>query len=277
MNKLLTQAITEAVKQYPDITAHLSDNSLMFLVADGMKQINRDPFENSLYSDIAKFFKISLRELYDMLGGTWDLTKIDETYWRQYAEGLQGTIEPNLSTTAYDSGLHLQEETGIFIDYDIYSEEVARWAERYTFDLVRGLTDTTRTRLQAAVPSFFSEGLTRDELERRILESGIPDLDVYIGDRVRRIYSDQRASMIAVTETTRAASLGEQVTAKQIMMDNPSIVMTPIWNTSNDELVCPICGPRNGKEIKPGNETNGEYPPAHPNCRCWVSHEATVK
>ena len=44
--------------------------------------------------------------------------------------------------------------------------------------------------------------------------------------------------------------------------------MIPIWMTANDELVCPICAPRNERPI-----TNGEYPPAHPNCRCGVGWE----
>jgi hypothetical protein len=44
--------------------------------------------------------------------------------------------------------------------------------------------------------------------------------------------------------------------------------MVPIWQTSNDERVCPICGPKHGKEI-----TDGKFPPAHPRCRCWVTYE----
>jgi len=32
--------------------------------------------------------------------------------------------------------------------------------------------------------------------------------------------------------------------------------------------VCPICGPKHNREIK-----DGQYPPAHPRCRCWVNHE----
>jgi hypothetical protein len=44
-------------------------------------------------------------------------------------------------------------------------------------------------------------------------------------------------------------------------LEEQGIKMVPIWNTREDEIVCPICGPRNGLEI-----TDDEYPPIHPNC-----------
>jgi hypothetical protein len=75
-----------------------------------------------------------------------------------------------------------------------------------------------------------------------------------------------RAEMIAVTEVTRAASQGEQAIARELA--RAGIVMTPIWNTNQDDIVCPLCGPKNGKEIE-----DGQFPPRHPRCRCWVSYE----
>jgi hypothetical protein len=43
-----------------------------------------------------------------------------------------------------------------------------------------------------------------------------------------------------------------------------------IWLASQDELVCPICGPLHGKRRGQGWT---EPPPAHPNCRCAVGTE----
>jgi len=80
------------------------------------------------------------------------------------------------------------------------------------------------------------------------------------------IGSPIRAEMIAVTEVTRAASEGEQAVARELARQG--IIMTPFWNTNRDELVCPICEPRNNQEI-----TDGMFPPAHPRCRCWVNYE----
>jgi len=44
-----------------------------------------------------------------------------------------------------------------------------------------------------------------------------------------------------------------------------------VWQTRNDEIVCPICGPRHGKEEGDG-WTKDDGPPAHPRCRCWTNH-----
>ena len=76
--------------------------------------------------------------------------------------------------------------------------------------------------------------------------------------------------MIARTEVTRAAVEGERALVKEtndIVSQHGIDPMVPIWQTRNDEIVCPICGPKHNKEIK-----DGEYPPAHPRCRCWVTH-----
>jgi len=82
------------------------------------------------------------------------------------------------------------------------------------------------------------------------------------------MFGAERAEIIAITETTRAAVEGERGVIAEL--EQHGIRMYPVWMTRNDELVCPICAPRNGKPIQPGNETNGEYPPAHPRCRCGV-------
>ena len=75
-----------------------------------------------------------------------------------------------------------------------------------------------------------------------------------------------RAKMIAITETTRAAS--QATTSYQDYLRERGINMTRVWNTDADELVCPICAPLNGKTEA---DWGAEYPdgaPAHVNCRC---------
>jgi SPP1 gp7 family putative phage head morphogenesis protein len=44
-----------------------------------------------------------------------------------------------------------------------------------------------------------------------------------------------------------------------------------IWETANDERVCPVCGALHGKRE---DDWNGlRSPPAHPRCRCGVRLE----
>ena len=88
-----------------------------------------------------------------------------------------------------------------------------------------------------------------------------------VRDSLGRVYGPRRAAMIARTEVTRAAMQGEVLIAQELAAQG--IHMVAIWKTRNDELVCPICGPRHNKEKGDGwyNEE-----PAHPNCRCWINH-----
>jgi SPP1 gp7 family putative phage head morphogenesis protein len=90
--------------------------------------------------------------------------------------------------------------------------------------------------------------------------------------RLGRIYSPVRAEMIAVTEVTRAAAEGERATVREI--EKEGIRMVEVWQTNNDSLVCPICGPRHGKKVGDGWSKN-DGPPAHPRCRCWLTHTFT--
>jgi hypothetical protein len=48
--------------------------------------------------------------------------------------------------------------------------------------------------------------------------------------------------------------------------DNKDLALEEIWQTMEDERVCDICGPLDGK---PMSEVD-EYQPAHPRCRCFT-------
>lgn len=75
-----------------------------------------------------------------------------------------------------------------------------------------------------------------------------------------------RASSIAITETTRAAS---QATVEyQKYLGARGVQMERIWNTDADDLVCPICVPLNGKGEDVWIADYPLGPPAHVRCRC---------
>jgi hypothetical protein len=119
------------------------------------------------------------------------------------------------------------------------------------FDLVGGITDTTRNALQKEVAAFLQNG-----------DMTIQDL----AQRLYRYYSPTRAELIAITEVTRAASEGEDATIREIEKLSGD-KYEPIWQTANDERVCIICGPRHNKVV-----AKDDKPPAHPRCRCWRNH-----
>lgn len=145
-----------------------------------------------------------------------------------------------------------KQTTGI--DWDLVNDEAAEWAMRYAALLVTDILGTTRQRIQREVAAFILTSETIGELSRRIQASGI--------------FGESRADMIAVTEVTQAFAQGNM-----IAWLGSGVVQRRRWNTNNDELVCPVCGPLNQQVAELGQPFEGgiDNPPAHPRCRCWIT------
>ena len=105
----------------------------------------------------------------------------------------------------------------------------------------------------------------RGELETAGYANGLPQLV----RALEPVFGAQRAQIIGVTEVTRVFS---EATQAQAMSDE--FVTHLMWQTGNDEIVCDVCGPLNGQTVRKGDTfEGGMMPPAHPNCRCWLSEE----
>jgi hypothetical protein len=167
----------------------------------------------------------------------------------------------------------------IGVDWALVNTAAADWARSYSTLLAGQINNTSRQAVAASirnsVASFFEEGLTIGELERRLASD--PDLAQLftkdVRDRLGRIYGPRRAAMIARTEVTNAAMQGEVGIVDELAKEG--IHMVAIWETRNDELVCPICGPRQGIEKMKGEGAAywSEERAAHPSCRCNIRHE----
>lgn len=172
-------------------------------------------------------------------GATFDLSMLS-------AE-LQAALLPVL-TRIFAARLADDMGTGVDLEPSVVNQTALAWAQTYTYDLVTGLNETTQAALRDAFSTFNNTpGMTRGQLEA-LLEP---------------TFGPVRASMIAVTETTRTAS--SAVAERQRYLAAAGIDMIRYWSTSADELVCDICGPLNGKAEA---EWRGAPPPAHVNCRC---------
>jgi len=131
-------------------------------------------------------------------------------------------------------------------------KRVKAWISSYLPGLVRGINDTTWQRFDALVREWMLSGNTLGWLEAE----------------AAAIFGPDRASMIAVTEATRAYTEAGRIAADELIAQGYQ--MTEIWHTNNDGLVCELCGPLNGEPIGEAWE-RGMGPPAHPNCRCWTT------
>lgn len=141
------------------------------------------------------------------------------------------------------------------IDYTFANAEAVKWASKYAYELVKGINDTTRDTLRTVVRSFVdTPGFT-------------------LGDIMRELPFDPvRAQRIAITETTRAFAEGEMMAGRELQKQFPDVRIIKIWFTNNDDIVCDICAPLDGKEVAIDDMFEGDinYPPAHVNCRCWI-------
>ena len=123
---------------------------------------------------------------------------------------------------------------------------------------------TARTQFQKAFVQW-----QRGELENVVAEGGLPQLI----DALSPVFGPVRASRIATTETTRLFS---QTT---LFVERANEDTTHFrFFTANDELVCPICAPLNGKVVEKNSSgfVGIGWPPLHVNCRCEISAETAA-
>lgn len=160
---------------------------------------------------------------------------------------LQGAIVPALSEYLLDQAQELAFAIGPDVDPAFMQSQATSWSATYTAGLIRGLTDRTRAVVEQAVSTYRdTPGMTREQLLRLL----------------RPAFGAVRAEMIAITELTRAAAQASVFYQEEL--GKLGVDMERVWRTANDERVCPVCGPRNGRVVE-------ELPPAHPRCRCGVT------
>jgi hypothetical protein len=214
----------------------------------------KDRWERRILRLMRKRLGDQMKDVLKILGWPPDFDNLDEAFWESATGQMITDLRPMIEAMATDASQTMIESTGVGVDWALVAQDASQWATRYTFDLVRGVTETTREALRRKIAAFVeTPGMTREQLE----------------ESLRPLFGDARASMIAVTETTRAYAEGERETARRAQ--EQGFRLEPKWHTANDELVCNICGPNEGKLQTEGWTV--DWPPAHVNCRCWVTHE----
>jgi hypothetical protein len=168
-------------------------------------------------------------------------------------------------TAAAESGIVLFE---LDIGFGISSAAnvtAAEWAGIHAGELIEFLTTTQRDTIQSAISTFIeTPGMTIGETVNQL-----------IGDK---LFTEDRAMRIAVSEVTNTFSQAERIAGEQLQTEFPEDVVMKTWFTNNDGLVCFICAPLHNTSLpideKFMNAKTGERdldgPPGHvANCRCW--------
>jgi len=188
------------------------------------------------------------------LGDPPDVNRLDAAFWASAQGQMLADIRPEIERLARESASGIIERQGVGVDWTLAAERASDWAAEYAGGLVRNIADTTQRVIQKQVARYIEEpGRTIGDLRRA--------LEPYFGR--------QRAEAIAVTEVTRAFAEGERLVAQEAQAQG--MRLEPVWHTNRDSLVCNVCAPNDGKRQSEGWTVG--WPPAHPRCRCWVTHE----
>jgi len=224
----------------------------------------RETIEQKLIRKVGAVQRAQLGHILELLGDPPNINNLTPAFWESAAKELVAAIQPLLVEAQIEQAQEiLDDNPAIGVDWAVVNKEAMDWANKYTFDLVKGINDTSRELLQSSVSSYFEQEMTIGQLEDLLAPS----------------FGPMRAEMIAVTEVTNAASHGESDVLHQIQ--EQGIEMEATFETNDDEKVCDICGPLDGK-VADGFDDDGEPywvhpdsgekygpPSLHPRCRCW--------
>lgn len=184
-------------------------------------------------------------------------------------------VSPILGSLFKEQALKEYEAQGFEGAFDVDSDFVRTAVERASKRMAKSYNDTTALLLKNALNEGIRENESLSDITKRVA-------DIYE-------FSDvTRASMVAHTEAFYTANEASKEAYRQ------SGVVTSIrWYTGEDELVCDLCEPMNGKEVgveenffdkgdtvhgRNGASMSADYraidvPPLHPNCRCFIRPE----
>jgi hypothetical protein len=229
-----------------------------------VSEFERETWEQRVAREAAKFGKQSLDAVLTALGDPPDFSRVPSGFWDEQSGALATALTPLLQEVYLAAAEAELEDSPVGVDWTQVNRGAVTWSNQYGYELVRGLTETTRELVREAVSNFFTQDQTLDDLRAR-LESAFGPI---------------RADMIATTEVTRAATEGERALVE--MLEEQGLLFLDVWETAADEFVCPICMPLDGQEqgptgyVHPDNGNVYDGPPAHPRCRCRERHESVL-
>jgi len=212
----------------------------------------RTDAETRLKRKLDAFFKKMNDRIAGFLSTSPAWSDIPEAFWGEVGLEMQDIVGAELYSVALNSAQRLGSQLPLTYNWELVNNRALEFINNYWYREVGYITGTSRQTVQDSLTAFYEQGLTRQELEDRLVKFG-----------------DIRAEQIAVTEVTRASAEGERAIVDELAVEG--VTMVEVWMTNEDEKVCDICGDRDGKEEGDGwGREDG--PPAHVNCRCWVNH-----
>lgn len=195
---------------------------------------------------------------------------LQASLWSAEDTALARDILPTVRGLAGEQAIIASVRSGLDM-WQATNHAVIEWVESYYISAEAGalgsipnLNATARTAIGNMVNAW-----QRGELEAGTVEGGLPQLVA----AMEETFGAERGARISVTETTRIFAESTRAAA----LANPYVTRLT-WATARDDVTCAICGPMDGRSILKGAGSfpGGLFPPAHPNCRCWVREESEL-
>lgn len=244
MHSQLSNAVLQAASFLPTVPADLA-LSLRSLKARAEQEPSREP-EDELAAALAGEMGPYMQRVAEQIvnGQQPDTDDMDAAILILLLLSLMGSAAAN----AMQRGAAL----GVELSVDAINRRAAQWAQSYTYDMVRGINETTRQAISRAVQQYANTpGMSVDDVAKMLEPT----------------FGPARARMIAATETTRAYSQSAQITGDELRQQG--VVTAQQWVTWRDDRVCPICAPLHNRFDWQAEFPYG--PPAHVSCRCWLA------
>lgn len=170
----------------------------------------------------------------------WDAE--ESALWEDLAEIIIGAL-----LAGVESGAQLLPANArVLVDFDMVNTSVINYAKTYRYELIKGITDTTRKQVQQLVSDWAGSGAPLGVLETQLTP----------------LFGERRAESISATETTRIYAEGNSEA-----WESTGMVSEWEWMTARDDLTCPLCGDLDGQVFDIADID--ARPPAHTHCRCW--------
>ena len=111
----------------------------------------------------------------------------------------------------------------------------------------------------------------RKWLEERAQAEARGDVPPYKKD----LLPEANAGGLAVTSVTEIVTAAE-LAAREHLKIVEGVRTDSVWKTESDSLVCPVCSPLHNQPESVWAAKFPAGPPAHPRCRCELSHRQVV-
>lgn len=234
---------------------------------------NRDDLEADFALRISRLTTKQRKEFESLLGFPPDPNNVPQEFWdrvQQEFEDNMLTILLLIAASSYSQhggplvqpdepsfdqavGKLLQTITGTKEPPAIPPSPLVQWARDVSSQTAQGFVDHSQEMLRTAADDWTNPE-TPDPTNRDVRDTAL------------KIFGPDRASRIAVNETTRAQHVGSEEAVAATVGVSPE----DRWFTRNDRRVCPICTPLHDTPRSYWGRFFGGPPDPHPLCRCYI-------